>query len=583
MIDWKMFPMKLHYILRYAGTGPLMPFLPVIARQKGVSDHVVGIIWTVMPFFSLLVKTTAGALADYFRAHRAVFLASLVVMTAALTGIYWSPPIDPEGHRIAEATRDNNGRHSIANPPGTTLETLDPNATWNNLRDTSTTLDSPEGHSTPNATWNNPGRHSIANTTRDNPATSGERPPSWDVVRDTDVEGTSVGVCGGNESECLGDSLMRVELPASELATRYEFWILFLWLLLQFCGYVVVLDLQEAVCFQMLGDAPHRYGQQRLWGTISYGLAAVAGGALVDWYSKDQAQKDYWPVHVMVAVFLALDVVVVARLRFSVTDKKLSRADVHEVFRRPSVMLTVLTTVVLGLSCGMIGTFHFLLVEDVAAAWDPEFLHLKLLQGLMLGVQCLVAEVPCLFLTGWLIEKIGYVNAFLLSLSTFCLRLCLYAAVTNPWWFLPIELLHGVSYAVAFAGVASYANSVTPEGAEATMQAIFGGVFFGGMGVGGLVGGWLFHLVGGWKAFLFVGVGNGVYAILYLAAHLALERLCPAHSPSERGKNYDEVRNTEEPATRYSECSNRDRQDNSEDSEREAIKQRKITNNVTSV
>lgn len=45
----------------------------------------------------------------------------------------------------------------------------------------------------------------------------------------------------------------------------------------------------------------------------------------------------------------------------------------------------------------------------------------------------------------------------------------------------------------------------------------------------------------------------------------------------------DEVRNTEEPATRSPECSNRDRQDNSEDSEREAIKQRNITNNVTSV
>ncbi|XP_063602936.1 uncharacterized protein LOC134778930 [Penaeus indicus] len=293
MIDWKMFPMKLHYILRYAGTGPLMPFLPVIARQKGVSDHVVGIIWTVMPFFSLVVKTSAGALADYLRAHRAVFLASLIIMTAALTGIYWSPAIDPEDHPLANATRD-----------------------------------APEEHPVANASWDAPG-------------TSGDRPSPWDAVRDTDEEGTSVGLCAGNASECSGASLARVELPASELATRYEFWILFSWLLLQFCGYVVVLDLQEAVCFQMLGDAPHRYGQQRLWGTISYGLAAVAGGALVDWYSKDQDQKDYWPAHVMVAVFLALDVAVVARLRFSVTDKKISRTDVHEVFRQPSVMLTV--------------------------------------------------------------------------------------------------------------------------------------------------------------------------------------------------------------------------------------------------
>ncbi|XP_042871057.1 uncharacterized protein LOC122252587 [Penaeus japonicus] len=519
-----------------------MPFLPVIARQKGCPDHVVGLIWTVMPFFSLLVKTSAGALADYLRAHRAVFLTSLVLMTGALTGIYWSPDITPE----------------------------DP--------------------SSANATW------------EDSPASSSSSSSFGvrDVVGDVDVEGTGAGLCGGNGTACGRGAGVSAELPASELASRYEFWVLFLWLLLQFCGYVVVLDLQETVCFQMLGDAPHRYGQQRLWGTISYGLAAMAGGALVDWYSKDQETKDYWPVHVMVAVFLALDVLVVARLRFSVTDKKISPSAVHGVFRQPPVLLTVLTTVVLGLSCGMIGTFHFLLVEDVAAAWDPLFPHLKLLQGLMLGVQCLVAEVPCLFLTGWLIKKIGYSNAFLLSLSTFCLRLCLYGAVTNPWWFLPIELLHGVSYAVAFAGVASYANSVTPEGAEATMQAIFGGVFFGGMGVGGLVGGWLFHVVGGWKAFLIVGVGNGVYAIFYLAAHFALEKLCPAHPPSQRDKELDETRNAAEPArdqqllldaaqvklipaTRSPEADSRDRHGSSEGSERDALNHREMSSNVTSV
>lgn len=84
--------------------------------------------------------------------------------------------------------------------------------------------------------------------------------------------------------------------------------------------------------------------------------------------------------------------------------------------------------------------------------------------------------------SGMVIQKLGHTPVMAIALASLALRCSLYYLVVNPWWFLPIELLHGVSYAVAFAGVASYANSVTPEGAEATMQAIFGGVFFGGEG-----------------------------------------------------------------------------------------------------
>lgn len=33
------------------------------------------------------------------------------------------------------------------------------------------------------------------------------------------------------------------------------------------------------------GKARHKYGEQRLWGTLGWGLSAVVSGALVDWYS----------------------------------------------------------------------------------------------------------------------------------------------------------------------------------------------------------------------------------------------------------------------------------------------------------
>ena len=52
---------------------------------------------------------------------------------------------------------------------------------------------------------------------------------------------------------------------------------LFCWLLLHFVSYLVVMDLQEATCFAVLGHREHLYGQQRLWGTLSYGREEAWG------------------------------------------------------------------------------------------------------------------------------------------------------------------------------------------------------------------------------------------------------------------------------------------------------------------
>lgn len=46
---------------------------------------------------------------------------------------------------------------------------------------------------------------------------------------------------------------------------------------------------------------------------------------------------------------------------------------------------------------GMVWTFEFILVEDIAG---PSFTHIKLLQGLIMGVGIFLGEVPSLFLSG---------------------------------------------------------------------------------------------------------------------------------------------------------------------------------------
>lgn len=120
-----------------------------------------------------------------------------------------------------------------------------------------------------------------------------------------------------------------------------------------------------------------------------------------------------------------------------------------------------------------------MLVEDVAYEWDCHFGALKLLQGLIMGVQCFGGEIPFFFLSGWFIQKLGHVNAMSLVIGVFGIRYILYYTVVNPWLFLPIELLNGFTFGIFYATMTSYASRVAPPGTEATMQGIVGAAFEG--------------------------------------------------------------------------------------------------------
>lgn len=98
---------------------------------------------------------------------------------------------------------------------------------------------------------------------------------------------------------------------------------------------------------------------------------------------------------------------------------------------------------------------------------------MKTLQGVALGVQCFGGEIPFFFISGWLVNKIGHINAMTMVLFAFGIRLCLYSVLTNPWWVLPIELMQGVTFALFYATMATYANIVAPHGTAATLQVCF--------------------------------------------------------------------------------------------------------------
>ena len=67
-----------------------------------------------------------------------------------------------------------------------------------------------------------------------------------------------------------------------------------------------------------------------------------------------------------------------------------------------------------------------MLVEEVVVAWQCDFKWIKLLDGLMLGIQCFVGELPFFLLAGMLLQKLGHVVCMTIVVMTFGLRFILY-------------------------------------------------------------------------------------------------------------------------------------------------------------
>ena len=138
----------------------------------------------------------------------------------------------------------------------------------------------------------------------------------------------------------------------------------------------------------------------------------------------------------------------------------------------PAIIIFALWCISVGICSSMIWNFLFWHLEDLAGVDDncSSTQWIKTLQGLSSGIQCFGGEVPLFYLSGKILKKIGHIHAMSLVLFGFTVRFFCYSLLANPWLVLPIELLHGITFSIFYATMASYTNIVAPPGTAATLQ-----------------------------------------------------------------------------------------------------------------
>ncbi|KAL1122991.1 hypothetical protein AAG570_003315 [Ranatra chinensis] len=243
-------------------------------------------------------------------------------------------------------------------------------------------------------------------------------------------------------------------------------------------GYNVSNSISDAICFDILGDGEQRnYGQQRVWGTIGFGLSALVGGYLIDKTSYGLDVKNYTPAYALAVGLMLLDVATCCKLKFPPLPKSESIVrSITSLVKQPAVLTFLIYAMLVGI-CDAAMIFYLLwYLEDLAKVTN-QIENIKLLQGLTVACETLFGEVVFFYISGYVISRLGYGHCLTLCFALYALRLGLVSALPSPWWILPVEtFMQGPTYALCYATIVGYASQVSPPGTSATMQGLVAGM-----------------------------------------------------------------------------------------------------------
>ncbi|CAL1274891.1 unnamed protein product [Larinioides sclopetarius] len=482
----KFFLLKVHYFVLLSGSSAIFPYVYIYAKQLGITADIVGYITASIWCITVLSRPMIGGLADHFHKKFKLVLISLTVMSIITDlGLSFIPQAPRE--RSSNSTINSS---MICHHNNSYLVELEAK-TCAKCCPLSCSLCEVDSSACGNVTV--PLLEQIEKISSE---CSKDR-----VIKCLDgaLKSTCSAINGSNSTD---SNTSVIENGALQISLFGIFVTMFL------VSQTSLESLTDAVCTKSLGDKMEDYGKQRMWGTIGWAIFALAAGALNHAFSKSNGETNYIPGFYMAIVFYTLDIFLIWKLQLKTPESSKSIfKNVAGLLLKPRIIIFILEVIAVGLVRGVYMTYSLWYLETIGAS--------PLLLGSITSVQCFLGEIPFLFISGWIIRKIGHLNVFTMSFIAHGVRFLAYAFLVDPWWGLLIEVLQGPSFGSFYAGVTSYGKLVAPPGAEATVQGLSLAALDGvGTSVGSLIGGYWVHHAGGRETFFQAGVWSIVFGMI---------------------------------------------------------------------
>jgi len=483
---------KSFYFFFFSAWGSLLPYLALYFKQLMLTPSQVGIIMGLKPFVNFLATPVWGAIVDKFHIHK---FALIVSMTALITSTF-----------------------ALSLVPGPKQQTIILEKHCNRTDDM-TEMDALIGEPEVD-------KMVLSDATQDYYFSKSRWPWPIDFIASFEE-----------------NIYVRYKIDASRTFTM-------LFLITLFGNLIAspTLALVDTATLQMLAKETHRYGKQRLMGSLGWGLGAfIVGASLKTTHhcsmSKSREIVDYIPCFYSFALLMFLGLCVSMKFKFRVQKKTGSSVSLSKglvALKYPTYLMFLFTALYLGFLMAFIKTFLFWHLKDLGGT--------QLLFSVISAVNC-VAEVSMYFLSERLIAKIGEIRVLYMGLVCYSIRLFYYSVLPYPWLVLVVELLPGITTAAVWAACLSYVSINSRPGAQTTMQCILHSVHWGlGYGAGEVIGGILVHHYGAPKTFILFGILCIVILIIYI-----LIRIVWGKSEAQMQRDNDLHSRGEDPETETAE------------------------------
>ncbi len=298
-------------------------------------------------------------------------------------------------------------------------------------------------------------------------------------------------------------------LPALALTQADTFGLLALCVLAYAFFNAPIMPLADNASLDILGDRRDEYGRLRIWGAISYGVTAVAAGALADRLGIRAA-------FVAFALLMALTGLVVLRLP---APPRLARQHYLSALRglaaNPRWLAFLGAVFLAGVSLAIYQNYLVIFMTGLGAS--------AALYGLSIAAAG-VSELPVYAFGQRLLRRLRPAGLLMVALAAFAARGLAYSFIADPAWAVAAQLLHGLSFSAMWIAAVVYASQLAPRGLGASALATMNAAQFGlAAATGALVGASLYALAGPAATFRVAGglslAGLALFAVAERGPH----------------------------------------------------------------
>ncbi|XP_054653082.1 major facilitator superfamily domain-containing protein 6-A isoform X2 [Dunckerocampus dactyliophorus] len=500
---------KVFYFFFYAAYGSLHPLLAVYYKQLGMSASRSGLLVGIRYFIEFCSAPFWGVVADRFKKGKAVLLFSVFCWLVFNCGIGFVKPADmkcvEKGAEVTEA------------PPITTPENF-----------------TQESNSTSRARRSFVDLHWLPNFfTSISQQSINDTPPTSPTTTTTLPAPTSA-----KEYQIIYDNTQ----------VQNIFLIILLVIIVGEFFSAPAVTIVDTVTLQYLGKARDRYGLQRMWGSLGWGLTMLLVGIWIDHTHITVTidgvgcvipafrLRNYQIAFIVFGVLMGAAFVVATQFYFekggdylqdipegaaeetpaadpstttttAATDQEFQYSDLLKLLCSVRYSSVLFVAWFMGFGYGFVFSFLY---------WHLEDLHGTYTLFGVCSVLSHVSELAAYFTSHKFIELVGHIRVLYIGLACNTVRYLYISYLQNAWTVLPMEVLQGVTHASVWAACISFLSAAVPPALRTSAQGILQGLHLGlGRGCGAMLGGLLVGYFGAATTFRGIGMASLIILLIF--------------------------------------------------------------------